>query len=112
MSFTPLRALVFILLFVATGWAAAPAPAKPEQMKLTAEVRAIFEAKCADCHGPEVPRPKGKFGYALDLKRIAANPKFIVPGKPEASDLYDLVFHDGRCIRRRRTGEGSGEERP
>ena len=94
MSLTPFRVLVFILLAVARGWSAAPLPAKDEQVKLTMEVRTIFEAKCLDCHGPEVPRPKGKFGYVLDLKRVAANPKFIVPGKPEKSDLYDLVFHD------------------
>ena len=94
MSFFPLRALVFILLAAPNGWSALPALPKEEQLKLTTEVRAIFEAKCVDCHGPEVPRPKGKFGYVLDLKRIAANPKYIVPGKPDRSDLYDLVFHD------------------
>ncbi len=94
MSFSPLRALVFILFFATKGWCAAPLPPKEEQAKLALEVRTIFEAKCVDCHGPEVPRPKGKFGYVLDLKRVAANPKLIVPGKPEASDLYDLVFHD------------------
>ena len=94
MSFSSLRALVFILLLAANGWSAAPALPKDVQLKLTAEVRAIFEAKCVDCHGPEVPRPKGKFGYVLDLKRVAANPKLIVPGQPENSDLYDLVLHD------------------
>ena len=83
-----------MLFLVANGWSAAPALPKDEQLKLAVEVRAIFEAKCLDCHGSEVPRPKGKFGYVLDLKRVAANPKFIVPGKPEKSDLYDLVFHD------------------
>ena len=94
MSFSPLRALVLIFTFAVNGWCAAPALPKDEQVKLTAEVRAIFEAKCLDCHGPELPRPKGKFGYVLDLKRVAANPKYVVPGHPEKSDLYDLVFHD------------------
>ena len=94
MSFSPLRALVLILFATASGWSAQPLPPKEEQVKLAAEVRTIFEAKCLDCHGPEVPRPKGKFGYVLDLKRVAANPKYIVPGEPEKSDLYELVFHD------------------
>ena len=85
------RALFFTLLLAATGWAA---PTKEEQLKLASEVRAIFDAKCNDCHGAEMPRPKGKFGYVLDLKRIAANPKYIVPGKPDESDLYDMVFND------------------
>ena len=44
--------------------------------------------------GPNFPRPKGKFGYVLDLKRVAANPDYIVPGHPEKSDLYDMVFKD------------------
>ena len=83
-----------IFTFAVNGWCAAPALPKDEQVKLTAEVRAIFEAKCLDCHGSELPRPKGKFGYVLDLKRVAANPKYVVPGHPEKSDLYDLVFHD------------------
>ena len=94
MSFSPFRALVFILVAAATGRGAAPAISAEAQRNLAAEVRAIFEAKCVDCHGPEVPRPKGKFGYVLDLKRVAANPKFIVPGDAKNSDLYDLVVHD------------------
>ncbi len=94
MSFSPLRALVIIFFLAAKGWCATVEPGKGERLKLTGEVRAIFEAKCVDCHGPEVPRPKGKFGYVLDLKRLAANPKYVVPGQPEKSDLYDLVFHD------------------
>ena len=94
MTLSPLRALVFILLAAATGWSAAPAIPKEEQLKLSADVRTIFEAKCLDCHGPEVPRPKGKFGYVLDLKRVAANRKYVIPGDPKNSDLYDLVLHD------------------
>ncbi len=94
MSFSPPRALVFILFFATRGWCAAPVPPKEEQVKLALEVRTIFEAKCVDCHGPEVPRPKGKFGYVLDLKRVAANPKFVLRGNPEDSVLYDLIFHD------------------
>ena len=46
---------------------------KEEQLKIAQHVRDIFEAKCLDCHGPELPRPKGKFGYVLDLQRMADN---------------------------------------
>ena len=73
---------------------AGDAPPKDAQHKLAQQVHDIFEAKCIDCHGPELPRPKGKFGYVLDLKRVADNKKMIVRGKPEDSDLYDMVFHD------------------
>ena len=94
MSFSSFRVLVIMLFATAKGWSADPVLPKDEPLRLAADVRAIFEAKCLDCHGPEIPRPKGKFGYILDLNRVAANPKYVVPGKPESSDLYDLVFHD------------------
>src|SRR5262245_43968270 len=50
---------------------------------LGAEVRAVFAAKCASCHGAHLAKPRGKFGYVLDLARVAANPKFVVPSQPD-----------------------------
>ena len=94
MRVSPFGALFFTLILAAKGWCSTPAASPGEQREVAASVRAIFEAKCLDCHGPNVARPKGKFGYVLDLQRIAANPKFVVPGQPDQSDLYDLIFHD------------------
>ncbi len=54
-----------------------------------ADVLAVFKAKCATCHGPDVKEPKGKFGYVLELKKLAASP-LVVPGNPPASDLWLL----------------------
>ena len=65
-----------------------------EGVVLAGKVREIFEAKCLDCHGSELPRPKGKFGYVLDLKRVAANPEYIDPGHPDESELYKMVRDD------------------
>jgi len=87
------RVLFFCLLLAGLA-RAEDAPAKPDALKLAQQVHDIFEAKCLECHGPELPRPKGKFGYVLDLKRIADNPKMIVRGEPDGSDLYDMVLHD------------------
>jgi len=81
------------LMFLASLAAAGAAP-EEDGTKLAGHVREIFEVKCIDCHGPELPRPKGKFGYVLDLKRVAANSDYIVPGHPEKSDLYDMVFKE------------------
>ena len=67
---------------------------KEEQLKVAQGVRDLFEAKCLDCHGPELPRPKGKFGYVLDLKRMADNPDYIVRGVPEKSEMYAMVRDD------------------
>jgi uncharacterized membrane protein len=58
------------------------------------QVRAIFAAKCIECHGADLDRPRGKFGYVLDLARVAANPKMVVPGDPLHSELYQMVLHN------------------
>jgi uncharacterized membrane protein/mono/diheme cytochrome c family protein len=93
--------LLLVLLPMATERAsAAPAktppkgPGKDEKLRLAAEVSRIFEAKCADCHGGHLPKPKGKFGYVLDLKRVAANPDYVTPGNPEKSELYLMVRNE------------------
>lgn len=93
-------ALVLALIGLGSG-VAAPAgkpddkkALKEEKVKLAAEVYKIFEAKCADCHGSHLPKPKGKFGYVLDLKRLAESPKYVVPGDPNESELFQLVKSD------------------
>src|SRR5437763_678076 len=58
---------------------------------LTAEVRAVFAAKCAGCHGSDLAKPKGRFGYVLDLARVAANREMVVPSAPDESELWVLV---------------------
>jgi uncharacterized membrane protein/mono/diheme cytochrome c family protein len=75
------------LLVVSPAFAAA----RPGQRDLATEVKAVFQAKCSECHGPHVPKPKGHFGYVLDLKRLAADPKKVVPSRPEESVLWQLV---------------------
>jgi uncharacterized membrane protein/mono/diheme cytochrome c family protein len=55
------------------------------------EVLSVFSAKCAACHGPDLPRPMGRFGYILDLKRLAGNPEKVIPPNPEESELWGLV---------------------
>ena len=58
------------------------------------EVRGVFATKCAGCHGPDVAKPKGRFGYVLDLKKIAANPEKVIRFRPAESELWELVQHD------------------
>jgi uncharacterized membrane protein len=59
--------------------------------ELTDQTLAVFKAKCADCHGPQLAKPKKKFGYCLDLGRMAANPKYVQPFKPEQSKLWKQI---------------------
>ena len=99
-----MRAFLLLLLVVlpmageracaAPAKAPAKGPGKDEKLRLAAEVSKIFEAKCADCHGGHLPKPKGKFGYVLDLKRVAANSDYVVRGNPEKSELYVLVRNE------------------
>jgi uncharacterized membrane protein/mono/diheme cytochrome c family protein len=58
---------------------------------LAAEVRTVFAAKCTACHGPDLAKPKGRFGYVLDLARVAGNREMVVPGAPGESELWELV---------------------
>ena len=75
--------LTVFWMLVASGAAPASEPA--------AEVRAVFSAKCAGCHGPALAKPKGRFGYVLDLARVAGNREMVVPGAPDESELWELV---------------------
>jgi len=86
--------LACILVLSALVLRGGAAEADGEGVKAAARVREIFETKCIDCHGPELPRPKGKFGYVLDLKRMSENPDYVEKGKPDKSELYKLVLND------------------
>ena len=99
-----MRVLLYLLLvvfplageraFSAPQKGPAKGPGKDEKLRLASEVSKIFYAKCTDCHGSHLPKPKGKFGYVLDLKRVAANPDYIVRGNPEKSELFQMVKND------------------
>ncbi len=89
---------LLLVALLPVGGLALAAPAKPpskgEKLRLAGEVYRIFEAKCADCHGAHLPKPKGKFGHVLDLKRIAANSDYVVRGEPVKSELFLMVKND------------------
>lgn len=90
-----LRRVLLLLLAVVSAVRAEVQPAsKEERLQVAQRVRDIFEAKCVDCHGPELPRPKGKFGYVLDLQRMADNADYVVRGVAEDSELYLMVRDD------------------
>ena len=88
----PFLTCTLALLFAA-GFVGA-AETDDEGVRLAGQVREIFVAKCVDCHGADLPRPKGKFGYVLDLKRVAANPEYVVHGQPALSELYKMIRDD------------------
>jgi len=49
-------------------------------------VGAVLLEKCSECHGPDVRRPKGRFGFVDDLRRVAK--KYVTPGDVDESELW------------------------
>jgi hypothetical protein len=71
---------------------AQPQPATSDSAAVDpVHVREVLTAKCGQCHGPQVPHPKGKFGFVTNLKRLAADSDYVVPGKPEDSYLWNQI---------------------
>jgi mono/diheme cytochrome c family protein len=93
MRFTTVVSAVF-----ATALALRPvvvsAQPSPVNQDIGAAVRAVFAAKCAACHGFDLMKPKGRFGYVLDLARVAKNPEMVIPHQPGESELWILVERD------------------
>jgi mono/diheme cytochrome c family protein len=67
---------------------------EPQAQDIGGAARALFATKCTGCHGPDLAKPKGRFGYVLDLERIAANPEMVIPFRPDESELWELVHRD------------------
>jgi mono/diheme cytochrome c family protein len=59
--------------------------------EVAARIHALFSAKCTECHGANLRKPKGKFGYVLDLERVRGNRKMVVPSRPDESKLWTLI---------------------
>jgi uncharacterized membrane protein/mono/diheme cytochrome c family protein len=90
----PLPALACLLALALVARPAQAAGAPEANEKLAAQTLAIFGEKCFSCHTPAAkPKPK-KFDYMDNLARLAANPKFIVPGDPAKSELYQQIVKD------------------
>jgi hypothetical protein len=56
----------------------------------------ILKKYCAGCHQEGAldegrTAPKSGFGHVLDLRRLAQDPKFISPGSPQKSKLWQVI---------------------
>ena len=89
-----LAAAVSLAVFAGFGAGIAKAQPSPPVRDIGGEVRGVFATRCAGCHGPDLAKPKGRFGYVLNLRRIAANPEMVIPGRPTESELWILVQGD------------------
>jgi uncharacterized membrane protein/mono/diheme cytochrome c family protein len=89
-----ISAAMSLAMFVGIRPEVARAQITPPERDFGAEVRKVFATKCAVCHGPDLAKPKGRFGYVLDLRRVAGNPEMVIPGRPDESELWELVKRD------------------
>jgi uncharacterized membrane protein/mono/diheme cytochrome c family protein len=80
-----MRRLGYLLVLAALAPAQeAPSAGLPER------VGALFAHKCSQCHGADVVRPKGRFGYVEDLARVAET--YVKPGDVEQSLLWSHLM--------------------
>jgi len=88
-----LALLSVLATLAATLWADVPAApiaeTTPHDLQaLATEVQAIFQAKCADCHGPDATRRGGTFGDILPLTDLVKNRAVLTPGDSADSILW------------------------
>lgn len=50
----------------------------------------VFNNKCASCHSEQAKKPE-KFAFILNLKKLANTPKYISPGHPDKSKLWQSI---------------------
>ncbi|MCA9323112.1 MAG: hypothetical protein KDB53_20395 [Planctomycetes bacterium] len=58
-----------------------------------ARVQEILRARCSECHGPELARPKADFGFVHDLEAVTED--YVSPGSLEDSSLWGWLNDDG-----------------
>jgi mono/diheme cytochrome c family protein len=89
-----LALIPFVAALTGIGFWVGGSHSTPKPVDFAEEARGVFKAKCAGCHGPDLPKPKAQFGYVLDLRRLAADPEKLIPGRPAESELWALLEHD------------------
>src|SRR4051794_18246433 len=84
---------VVLVGVAATSVAAGPAGASEPGVEFNRDVRPILSESCFPCHGPDAAKRKAKLrldtegGATADLGGRHA----VVPGDPDASELYQRV---------------------
>ncbi len=91
----PFTFVCFLPMVALQGWLVGEEPAQPSaEIILACKVRAIVEAKCIQCHGEQVEKPYGDFGYIRDLQRVTNNSEYIVRTSLSDSEFFRLIRDD------------------
>ena len=91
------------LLTIVSSLAIAPAvPADPPTIDFNRNIRPILSDKCFTCHGPDAATRKTKM--RLDIESAAkielrGGRHSIVPGDPDASEIYRRISSDNKAVR-------------
>ena len=75
-----------------------------------ARERSIFVAKCSECHGRGLSRPRAAL-YLNELGPLAANREWVVPHEPEKSYLWTLIRDDDMPAKGAKAGPLNAEEK-
>jgi mono/diheme cytochrome c family protein len=81
-----------------------------DPQELPSRVRSIFVAKCSECHGRGLSRPKAAL-YLNELGPLASNREWVVPHEPEKSYLWTLVRDDDMPAKGAKAGPLNAQEK-
>ena len=100
-----LASIAGIASFGVRGAAPVREPTLPATVDFNRDIRPILSENCYQCHGPD--KNKRKAGLRLDTKEgLFGKARDVVPGKPEASDLYRRLVSDDREERMPKSASG------
>jgi mono/diheme cytochrome c family protein len=84
-----IRTRMLLAALVVTGTAAARAD---DKIDFTKQIEPIFAEHCTKCHGADKAQGRLRLNTAAGIQeKLAADPKVIVAGKPEESELYERI---------------------
>jgi mono/diheme cytochrome c family protein len=81
-----------------------------DRRELPSRVRSIFVAKCSECHGRGLSRPRAAL-YLDELGQLAANLEWVVPHEPERSYLWTLIRDDDMPAKGAKAGALNAQEK-
>ena len=81
-----------LFLSAALALAGAAAARADDKIDFTTQIQPIFVEHCAKCHGPEKTQGKMRLDTVAGIQqKMAADPKLLVPGEPDNSELYERI---------------------
>src|ERR1700684_10435 len=104
----PRTFVVTFLLTLSLGGASSAEELSPDELQ--SRVRSIFVAKCSECHGRGLSRPRAAL-YLNELGPLAANREWVVPHEPEKSYLWTLIRDDDMPAKGAKAGPLNAREK-